>query len=118
MPLPDDVSRRAFLEASAASLALTQTEAGAGQQPEAPRPGPRTQPPARQGTPKRRIAVVTTAYHYLSHAYHIVGRFAHGYLRDGRPHFPDYAVAGMHVDQPKHAGDLSHELSKEFGFTL
>jgi hypothetical protein len=111
---PDDVSRRSFLQSSAAGLALTQAQPAA----EAPRPGPRAQPPARPGQPKRRIAVVTTAYYYLSHAYHICGRFLHGYLRDGRMHYPDYAIAGMYVDQPKHAGDLSRELSKEFNFHL
>src|ERR1043166_825642 len=114
--MPDDLSRRGFLQSSAAGLALAQSAQG-GAQPEAPRPGPRAMPPGRQGQPKRRLAVVTTAYYYLSHAYHIVGRFLHGYLRDGRPHFPDYQIAGMFVDQPKHAGALSRELAKEFGFT-
>ena len=75
-------------------------------------------PPARADKPRRRLAVVTTAYHYLSHAYHICGRFLQGYLREGRMHYPDWAVAGMYVDQPKHRGDLSRELAKEFGFTL
>ena len=112
----DDLSRRGFLHASAAGLALTQTAHGT--QPETPRPGPRAMPPARQGQPKRRLAVVTTAYHYLSHAYHIVGRFLHGYLRDGRQHFPACGVASMYVDQPKHAGDLSRELAKDFNFTI
>lgn len=116
-PSPDDVSRRSFLQAGAAGLALSQT-AQAQPAADAPRPGPRTMPPSRQGRPKHRIAVVTTAYYYLSHAYHIVGRFLHGYLHENRLHFPDYAIAGMFVDQPKHAGDLSRELAKEFDFTL
>lgn len=113
----DELSRRTFMQSSAAGLALTQAQ-GAPPASDTPRPGVRSQPPARQGKPKRRIAVVTTAYYYLSHAYHICGRLMHGYLRDGRVHHPDYAIAGMFVDQPKHAGDLSRELSKEFGFTL
>jgi hypothetical protein len=116
-PSPDDLSRRSFLQSSAAGLALTGTQGGQASS-DTPRPGIRSQPPARQGRPKRRIAVVTTAYYYLSHAYHICGRLMHGYLRDGRVHYPDYAIAGMFVDQPKHPGDLSRELSKEFGFTL
>jgi hypothetical protein len=117
MPPAAEISRRAFLQAGAATIALGQAQAG---QPESrtPRPGPRAEPPARTGNARRRIAVVTTAYYYLSHAYHICGRFLHGYLRDGRMHYPDYAIAGMYVDQPKHAGDLSRELGKEFGFTL
>lgn len=111
-----DLSRRSFLHASAAATLATQAQA----QPSAdsPHPGPRTVPPARTGQPKRRIAVVTTAYHYLSHAYHICGRFLHGYLRDGRMHYPDYAIAGMYVDQPKHPGDLSRDLARDFGFTI
>src|SRR5579859_3707453 len=102
MSSSDDVSRRAFLQSSAAAgLALSEAQAA---QPaaDAPRPGIRAEPTARQGQPKRRIAVVTTAYYYLSHAYHICGRFLHGYLRDGRVHYPEYAIAGMFVDQPKH----------------
>jgi hypothetical protein len=110
-----DFSRRSFLAASAAGLALTQAHAGSS---DAPHPGPRAIPPARTVQPKHRIAVVTTAYHYLSHAYHICGRFLHGYLRDSRMHYPDYAIAGMYVDQPKHTGDLSRELSRDYGFTL
>jgi hypothetical protein len=60
---------------------------------------------------------VTTAYHYLSHAYHLCGRFLHGYLRDGRFHHPDFALAGMYVEQTKE-GDLSRELARTHGFKL
>jgi hypothetical protein len=67
--------------------------------------------------PTKKLAVVTTAYHYLSHAYHICGRFLYGYPRAGRMHYPDYAIAGMHVEQKKE-GDLSVELSRKHGFTL
>src|SRR5205085_2908743 len=74
-----DLSRRQFLQTGAAGLA------GAGQQDseanQPARPGPRSQPPPRQRQPRGKLAVVTTAYHYLSHAYHICGRFLHGYLR-------------------------------------
>src|SRR5260221_9783933 len=58
---------------------------------------PRTPPPPRPKPPTKRLAVVTTAYHYLSHAYHICGRFFNGYLRDGGYHYPDFGVAGMYV---------------------
>jgi hypothetical protein len=78
---------------------------------------PRSKPPAPPDRPHKKLAVVTTAYHYLSHAYHICGRFLSGYLRDGRFHFPDYAIAGMHVEQVKE-DDLSRELSRKHGFTL
>jgi hypothetical protein len=100
-------SRRGFLLTSALALA----QAARGEQ------YPRSGPPARTDKPSKRIAVVTTAYHYLSHAYHICGRFLHGYLRDGAMHYPDFAIAGMHVAQTR-KGDLSGELSRKFGFPL
>jgi hypothetical protein len=104
-----EVSRRAFLQASAAGLAAAT--------PAPPQPRPRSQPPARGDRPRRRLAVVTTAYHYLSHAYHICGRFLHGYLQNGSMHYPDYAIAGMHVEQTRQ-GDLSGELARAHRFTL
>jgi hypothetical protein len=78
---------------------------------------PRSQPPPRPDKPAKKLAVITTAYHYLSHTYHICGRFLHGYLRHGRMHYPDFGIAGMHVEQVRE-GDLSRELSRKHGFTL
>src|SRR5947208_13433001 len=75
---------------------------------------PRSQPPPRPKPPTKKLAVVTTAYHYLSHAYHICGRFFNGYLRDGKYHYPDFGIAGMCVEQKK-ANDLSGELAKKHG---
>jgi hypothetical protein len=42
----------------------------------------------------------------------------HGYLRNGRFHHPDWGIASMFVDQPKHEGDLSRELAKTHNFSL
>lgn len=109
--------RRHFLKASTVTLTAASLPAGEKEKP-APAERPRTQPPRHTGRPKRRLAVVTTAYHYLSHAYHICGRFFDGFLRGGRMHFPDWHIAGMYVDQPKHPGDLSREFAKEHDFTL
>src|SRR5947209_6836611 len=67
--------------------------------------------------PAKKIAVITTAYHYLSHAYHICGRFLYGYLRNGKLHKPGFKIAGMHVEQVKD-NDLSRELAKKHGFKL
>src|SRR5437763_2631806 len=78
---------------------------------------PRSQPPPRSDKPRKKLAVVTTAYHYLSHAYHICGRFLNGYLRDGRMHYPNFGIAGMFVEQQR-TGDLSRELSRKHDFTL
>ncbi len=112
---PHDPSRRTFLRASAAGLAVAGTAQGrAGESPQTPR----SRPPARTDKPKRRLAVVTTAYYYLSHAYHICGRLLHGYLRGGRYHFPDWDIAAMHVAQQTHKGDLSRELSRRHRFPL
>jgi hypothetical protein len=78
---------------------------------------PHLQPPSRSVPATKKLAVVTTAYYYLSHAYHICGRFLNGYLREGRFHFPDFAIAGMYVEQQKDA-DLSRELSAKHGFQM
>ena len=107
----DDLTRRQFLHTSAAAAVGTPGEQQT--QPERPR----SLPPARPQQPKRRLAVITTVYYYLSHSYHICGRFLHGYLRNGRMHYPDWSIAGMHVAQVG-KNDLSQELSKEFKFNL
>jgi hypothetical protein len=116
MPTPPaDPSRRNFLQAAAGAAAAAGTARG--QRPAAARTDrPRSQPAPRPDRPRRLLAVVTTVYHYLSHAYHICGRFLHGYLRGGRMHYPDYAIAGMYVDQTP-AGDLSRELARTHAFT-
>jgi hypothetical protein len=102
------LSRRAFLQ-TAAGAALAPTLLAADL--------PRSQPPPRPDKPTKKLAVVTTAYYYLSHSYHICGRFLNGYLRDGKLHYPSFGIAGMYVEQQK-ANDLSRELSKKHGFPL
>jgi hypothetical protein len=109
------LSRRTFLSSSAAGVAVGQSVTA---QDQAARPGPRADPPGRKNKPTRRLAVVTTAYHYLSHAYHICGRFLYGYLRAQAYHYPEWAIAGMFVDQLNRKDDLSRELAKEHGFTI
>jgi hypothetical protein len=73
-----------------------------------------THPPRRSGPAKRKLALVTTTYHYLSHAYHIGGRFLSGYLTPDGYHFPDSELASFFVDQvgPK---DLSKRIAKDHG---
>lgn len=101
-------SRREFLGASAIGIAgFTSLRADY----------PRTAPPARSRPATKKLAVVTTAYHYLSHAYHVCGRFLNGYLTKEGYHYPDYEIAGMYVAQQK-ANDLSRELSQKHGFKL
>ncbi len=109
----NELSRRNFLAAGAAGM----TAASTVQADEPAHPGPRCLPPPRPNRPRRRLAVVTTAYYYLSHAYHICGRFLYGYLRNGRYHWPDWSIAGMHVEQQRQ-NDLSREMSQAHGFTI
>jgi hypothetical protein len=99
-------SRRDFLCAAAGALFAPHVVAA---------DRPRSQPPPRPDRPTKKLAVVTTAYFYLSHAYHVCGRFLYGYLRDGRMHYPDFGIAAMHVEQQKD-NDLSCELAKKHGF--
>jgi hypothetical protein len=95
--------RRDFLQSTAALGTLLMSD------PPAPADEPsRARPPRRTTPPGRKLAVVTTAYHYLSHAYHVCGRFLYGYRRGGRHHFPDFGIAGMYVEQVK-ANDLSRQ---------
>ena len=110
-------SRRDFLQAGAgltAALSLGGTAAAGDLL--------RTEPPPRPDRPPKKLAVVTTAYHFLSHAYHVCGRILYGYLRNGRMHYPEFGIAGMYVEQtPATHGrdnDLSRELARKHGITL
>jgi hypothetical protein len=122
MIYPHDPNRREFLANNAGGLVssplLLSAAASSAAPPTTARFAfPRSQPPRRTRPAERTIAVVTTTYHYLSHAYHIVGRFLHGYLRADGYHFPSYGVASVYVEQVgKH--DLSRELAREYGFRL
>jgi hypothetical protein len=78
---------------------------------------PRVQPPPRKQKAAKKLAVVTSAYYYLSHAYHICGRFLNGYLYQGELHYPEFGIAGMYVEQVG-PNDLSRELSRKHGFPL
>jgi hypothetical protein len=99
-------SRRKFL-ASAAALTL-----GAGVVTG------RDVQPARPGTPSARgrkpLAVIATVYRPLSHAFHIAGRFLHGYTLAGKHHVPKHYVHSLFVDQ-RPDNDLSDDLAKDFG---
>jgi hypothetical protein len=66
---------------------------------------------------KKKVAILTTIYRYLSHAQHMGDRFLIGYPVDGRWHKPDVEVVSLYLDQrPK--GDQSEERAKEFGFKV
>jgi hypothetical protein len=78
---------------------------------------PRSQPPRRAKPAAKKVAVVASVYWYLSHAYHIAGRFLDGYMKGDEHHFPEFGVASAYVEQVK-SGDLSRDIAKEHNFRL
>ncbi|MCP4195235.1 MAG: hypothetical protein GY768_31930 [Planctomycetaceae bacterium] len=66
---------------------------------------------------KQKIAVVTTAWHFQSHAQHMVDRFLVGYPHEGEWHYPQCQVVAAYVDQTPD-GDLSEQRAAEFGFQI
>src|SRR5713101_4647431 len=77
----------------------------------------RARPPKPSANGRKPIAVICTVYRPLSHAYHIAGRFIHGYTRDGHFHVPRHYVSTLHVDQTPD-NDLSRELARTCGVRL
>ena len=100
------MNRRDFLRSSAVLAALPAPLLAADR--------PRSSPPKRSAPAKRRLAVVTTTYHYLSHAYHIAGRFLNGYLTNDGYHFPDSGIASVFVEQIGKL-DLSRDIARQHG---
>lgn len=98
-------TRRAFLASAAAFPSAL-----------AAQPGPRTRPPKRPRPAEKKVAVVASVYWYLSHAYHIAGRFLDGYMVGNDHHFPDFGVASCYVEQPTR--NLAPDLAREHGFRL
>ncbi len=105
------LSRRKFLasaaSASAAAMTLSTEDAGA----EVPA-NFRTKPGKPSLDGRKPLAVIATVYRPLSHAYHIAGRFVHGYTLQGQFHVPHHYVRSLYVDQ-KPDNDLSRELTRD-----
>ncbi|QJX00650.1 hypothetical protein [Frigoriglobus tundricola] len=108
MPLPID--RRSFLAASGLMVSSSLS-------PTLGADTPRTRPPKRRKPATKTVALIASTYHYLSHAYHIAGRFLDGYMKGDEHHFPEFGIASAYVEQVK-GGDLSRELAKEHSFRL
>ena len=88
---PLSLSRRDFLSASTATLLggtlLAADESAATKLPTTRRP---------------RVAAINSIYRLRSHAYHIAGRFIHGYTRNGFHHQPPFDLVRMwNHQQPK-----------------
>lgn len=110
-------SRRRFL-ASAAALglggSLPATVSAADPHEKVPF---RARPPRLAKEGRKPIAALCTVYRPMSHAYHIAGRFIHGYVRDGRFHVPGQYVQSIYVDQVPE-NDLAREIGREHGIRV
>src|SRR5262252_9102339 len=75
--------------------------------------------PAQEPKPagRKKMAIVTTEWRYLSHAWHMGERFLVGYPINGKWHRPSLDVVSAYVDQTP-ANDLSKDRAREFGFTI
>jgi hypothetical protein len=87
---------------------------------------------AREGKPRKRIAILTTLWAYLRHGQHIGDRFLVGYPWEGEWHTPEVEVVSAHVAQAPTAadmqsreaeygfpqGDLAPDRARQFGFGL
>jgi hypothetical protein len=67
--------------------------------------------------PRKKMAIVTTEWRYLSHAWHMGERFLVGYPIQGKWHRPALDLVAAYVDQFP-SGDLSRQRAAEFGFTI
>src|SRR6185437_11052173 len=106
-------SRRKFL-ASAAALTLAGGVSASSAELQGDLPLSRTRPVKPSNKGRKPLAVLTTVYRPLSHAYHIAGRFLFGYARGGQLHVPKHYIHSMYVDQTPDT-DLSRDVAKEFG---
>src|SRR5437868_2549773 len=66
---------------------------------------------------RKKMAIVTTEWRYMSHAWHMGERFLVGYPWQGKWHRPPLDVVAVYVDQ-KPANELSKKRSEEFGFKI
>jgi hypothetical protein len=109
-------SRRKFL-ASAAALTLAGAGTGQAEGAEGKPPLSYTRPARLSVKGRKPLAVICTVYRPLSHAYHIAGRFIHGYARGGELHVPKQYIHSIYVDQTPD-NDLSREIGREFGIRV
>ena len=106
-------TRREFLEAAAAGVSLGVESA---------------QRAAARPVDRPRVAALTSVYFYLSHGYHIVGRFLDGFLvyQDdpastsfpGVPHKPPFEIASLYIEQTPAATDLGRAKAMKHGVRL
>jgi hypothetical protein len=106
-------TRRHFLEVAGLSVGMVG--------PNTPRnPGSQNQERTSSALPggsQRKIAALASVYTYLSHAYHIVGRFLDGFaVYDGHGvHLPSFEIASLFIEQTPAGTDLGRAKSKKHG---
>lgn len=66
---------------------------------------------------RKKLAIVTTVWKYLSHAQHMGDRFLVGYPIEGTWRWPPIDVVSLYVDQ-KPKDDQSEERARSFGFKV
>ena len=66
---------------------------------------------------RKRLAIITTVWRYLSHAQHMGDRFLVGYPHEGSWHRPALDVVSLYVDQQPN-DDQSGARAREFGFKV
>lgn len=66
---------------------------------------------------RKKLAIITTVWTYLSHAQHMGDRFLVGYPIEGTWRKPPIDVVSLYVDQ-KPEDDQSEERARRFGFTI
>ena len=106
-------TRRRFLEMTGATVGM----AGLGDPVGPVRGSEAEQPPAPSSGGRSKVAALTTVYHYLSHAYHIVGRFIDGFsIHDGTGlHKPPFEIASLFIEQTSEATDLGRAKARLHG---
>ena len=103
-------TRRRFLELSGTAAGMAGVPvAAARHMPEA------TSIRTALAPPRPKIAALASTYYYLSHAYHIVGRFLDGFVvHDGHGlHKPPFDIASLFIEQVSPATDLGRAHSAE-----
>jgi hypothetical protein len=114
-------TRRRFLEGTGAAAGIAGLS---GVPASGPRPG--SQAAAASGPAEARarpkVAALASVYYYLSHAYHIVGRFLDGFqIHDGKTsllHQPPFEIASLFIEQTPEATDLGRAKARRHGVRL
>jgi hypothetical protein len=111
-------TRRHFLELTGKSVGLFGSGAERAVVPHLQEGAPAPSSLGAAARPK--IAALATVYTYLSHAYHIVGRFLDGFpVHDGRGlHIPAFDVASLFIEQTQQSTDLGRAKAQRHDIRL